>query len=116
MKLRTSAGDVYFNPQQIAHVHLNGERTLLTVRFVNGTNFATELENDADRGLVADFLSELSAEQSGFLSTGNDLLNLRSALWIAVPTDGPIQIRTAENRTHVLQDKDRERIHRILGE
>jgi len=116
MKLKTSTGDMYFNPQLISHVHLSPDQSLLTVHFVNGTNLAVPAETDEERTLLADFLGQLADEQSGFIAIGPEMLNLKSALWVAIPEEGLIQVRSGDNRTHSLQDKDPERVRRVLGE
>jgi len=44
MKLKTSAGEIHFNPQTVSHVHLNADRTLLTVHFTEGTHAGFDAE------------------------------------------------------------------------
>jgi hypothetical protein len=116
MKLKTSTGDVYFNLQLISQVYLSPDRSLLTVHFVNGTIFAAPFETDEDRTHLADFLGQLADERSGFIAVGKELLNLKSALWISIPDEGPIQVRSTDSRSHSLPDEDPERIRRVLGE
>jgi hypothetical protein len=116
MKLKTGAGEIYFNPQTISRIHLSPEHELLTVHFINGTTFASPVETPAERACIADFLGHLTDDQSGFMAIGKELLNLKSALWISIPDHGPIQIRAGDNRNHVLTDEGPERIRRILGE
>jgi hypothetical protein len=115
MKLRTSTGDMYFNPQLISQVHLGPDQSFLTVHFVNGTNFAVPGESDEDRTFLADFLRQLIDERSGFIAVGMEMLNLKSALWVAIPDEGPILVRSGDNRSYSLQD-DPARIRRVLGE
>jgi hypothetical protein len=116
MKLKTASGEVYFNPLVISHMHLNSDRSLLTVHFVNGTHFGFPADTDEERLFFAEFLGKLSDDHSGFVAIGNEVLNLKSALWVAIPDDGPIQIRTADGRARPVDDKDRERICKLLGE
>jgi len=116
MKLKTSSGAMYFNPHLISNVHLNADRSLLTVHFVTGTHFAFPAETDQERIFFAEFLAKLTDEQSGFAAVGNEVLNLKSALWIAIPDDSPIQIRSADGRTRTLDDKERERLAKLLAE
>jgi hypothetical protein len=116
MRLKTNTGEVHFNTQTISHVHLGPDRSMVTVHFVNDTRFGLSMETDDERTVAADLLAKLADEQSGFLPVGNELLNLRSALWILIPDEGPIQVRSADNRTHSLPDVTVERIRQILGE
>jgi hypothetical protein len=116
MKLMTSSGEIHFNPHLIANVHLNSDRSLLTVHFIDGTHFGFPAETDEERTFFAAFLGKLTDEQSGFVATGNEVLNLKSALWISVPDEGPIQVRSGDSRTRTVDDKDRERISKLLAE
>jgi hypothetical protein len=116
MKLKTNDGEVYFNPHLISHVHLSGDQSLLTVHFVNGTAYGISTETHVDSHSVAEFLANLTGQNIGFVATGSEVLNLRSALWIAVPEHGPIQVRSVDNRTRSLNDRDREPIIRFLSE
>jgi hypothetical protein len=106
---------MYFNTQLISQVHLGTDQSFLTVQFVNGTNFAVPGETDEERTFLADFLGQLIDERSGFVAIGKEMLNLKSALWVAIPEEGPILVRSGDNRSHSLQD-DPERIRRLLGE
>ena len=76
MKLKTSSGEFHFNPQTISHVHLNADRTLLTVHFTEGTHQGFEADTDADHVFFAEFLAKLTDESSGFVAIGNEVLNL----------------------------------------
>jgi hypothetical protein len=116
MKLRIKTGEVYFNPQLISRVHLSSDHSSLTVHFVNGTHFISTAETHEERNLVAEFLVRLTEENSGFVSNGDEVLNLKSALWIAISEEGPIQVRSADNCPHSLHDEDAERIRRVMGE
>jgi hypothetical protein len=116
MKLKTSAGEIHFNPQTISHVHLNSDRTLLTVHFIEGTHSGFDAETDADHLYFAEFLQKLTDESSGFVAIGNEVLNLKTALWISIPTDEPIQIRLGDSRTRIVDERDRERLVKLLGE
>ncbi|HET6326073.1 MAG TPA: hypothetical protein VFG04_15455 [Planctomycetaceae bacterium] len=116
MRLKTGSGDVHFNPHLISHVHLNSDRTLLTVHFINGTHSGFAAETEEDRGFTAAFLEQLTAEQSGFVAVGNEVLNLKSALWVAIPDEGPIQIRSGDSRTRSIDEQERERIAKLLAE
>src|SRR5579864_2810915 len=115
MKLKTGSDELYFNPQLISLVHLSSDRTSLTVHFVNGTYLTAPAETDDDRTSMAEFLGKLT-DEIGFLVAGNELLNLKSALWISIPGDGPIQVHSADNRTHSLPNQDPERIRRMLAD
>jgi hypothetical protein len=44
------------------------------------------------------------------------LLNLKSALLVIVPENGPIQVRSEDNRMHALYDVDPERVRRTLSD
>jgi hypothetical protein len=114
MKLKTASGDVYFNPHLISHVHLNTDRSLLTVHFINGTHFGFPADSDEERLFFAEFLGHLTDDSNGFAAVGNEVLNLRAALWISIPEDGPIQIRSADGRARTLDEKDRERIGKLM--
>jgi hypothetical protein len=114
VKLKTAAGEVYLNPQTISRVHLSPDHSMITVHFVIGTVFTSPSGTDQERTAAAAFLAELSKQGSGFLSCGRELLNLRSALWISIPDEGPVQIRWEDNRTHSLFDVDVERVRRTL--
>ena len=116
MKLKTSTGDVYMNPQLISLVHLSPDHSFLIVHFVNGTHFTAPSETDEERTFVAAFLGKLSDESSGFVAIGTELVNLKSALWITIPEEGPIQVHLADNRTHTLRNENLEQIKKILGE
>jgi hypothetical protein len=116
MRLKTSAGEIHFNPQTISHVHLNADRTLLTVHFVEGTHSGFDAESDEDHLFFAEFLGRLTDESSGFVAIGNEVLNLKTALWISIPTDEPIQVRLGDSRTRIVDEKDRERITKLLAE
>lgn len=115
VKLKTATGDMYFNPQTISRVHLSPDQSLLTVHFVNGTVFTSPAATDHERAVVAEFLADLMQEGSGFLSSGRELLNLKSALWISIPFEGPIQVRWEDNRTHSLFAEDPEGVRRTLS-
>ena len=116
MKLQHSSGEMYFNPQLISHVNISPDRSLLTVHFVNGTTYGSTAESDEDRVFAAEFLAKLTEEVGGFLATGNEVLHLKSALWVSIPEDGPIQVRTADNRTRSLEGEDPARVRGALGE
>jgi hypothetical protein len=115
VKLKTATGDMYFNPQTISRVHLSPDHSLLTVHFVNGTVFTSPAGTDHERAVAAEFLAELMQEGSGFLSSGRELLNLKSALWISIPFEGPIQVRWGDNRTHSLFAEDPEGVRSSLS-
>ena len=115
VKLKTATGEVYLNPQAISRVHLSPDHSMVTVHFVNGTVFTSPASTQEERSLVAAFLAELSQEGSGFVSSGRELLNLRSALWISIPQEGPVQVRWGDNRTHSLVDADADRVRRVIG-
>ena len=116
MKLRTSSGEFHFNPQTVSHVHLNADRTLLTVHFIEGTHYGFDAATDADRIYFAEFLAKLTDESSGFIAIGNEVLNLKAALWISIPIEEPIQVRLGDSRTRIVDEKDRERITKLLAE
>jgi hypothetical protein len=116
VKLKTETGEMYFNLPMISRVHLSGDHSLITVHFIKGTPFTLPVETKEDRLRAAEFLSQLTTGDSGFLSSGKELLNLKSALWVTIKDDGPILIRTDDNRTHSLPDEDPARIRRTLGE
>ena len=116
MKLKTSAGEIHFNPQTISHVHLNADRTLLTVHFIEGTHSGFDADTEADNLFFAEFLAKLTDESSGFMAIGNEVLNLKAALWISIPADEAIQIRLGDSRTRMVDEKDRERIVKLLAE
>jgi hypothetical protein len=116
MKLTTGVGEVFFNVQTISHVNLSSDRSLLTVHFVNGTTYGSTAETDEERTAAAEFLGKLTEEGSGFLSVGNEVLNLRSAVWISIPEDGQIQVRTLDNRTRSLDGEDPARVKKVIGD
>ncbi len=116
VKLKTATGEMYFNLPMISRVHLSADHSLITVHFIKGTPFTVPAETKEERARAAEFLSQLTAESSGFLSSGKELLNLKAALWVTIPDDGPILIRTDDNRTHSLPDEDPARIRRTLGD
>jgi hypothetical protein len=116
MRLKTVEGEVYFNPHLVSHVHLSSDQSLLTVHFVNGSAFGASTDTHVETGAVADFLRQLTAETSGFVATGSELLNLKSALWVAIPDDGPVQVRSGDSRTRNLENDDRERIRKLMSE
>ena len=114
VKLRTGTGEVYFNPQMISRVHLSPDHSMITVHFVNGTPFSSPAGTDRERAAVAEFLARLSEEGGGFLSSGRELLNLKSALSVAIPNEGPIQVRWQDNRAHSLTDVDADQVRNAL--
>ena len=116
MKLKTGSGEIYFNPHLIANVHLNSDRSLLTMHFVDGTHMGFPADTDEDRMFAAEFLEKMTAEHPGFVAVENEVLNLKSALWITVPAEGPIQVRSADSRTRSIDEKGRERICKLLAE
>jgi hypothetical protein len=116
MKLKTSTGEVDFNRRLISHVHLSPDHSLLTVHFINGTHFGLAAETDEERVFAGEFLAKLADESSGFISVGNEVLNLKSAMWIAIPIDGPIQVRWADNLTRSFDAEDRDSIRKISAE
>ncbi len=116
MRLKTVDGDVYFNSHLVSHVHLSSDQSLLTVHFVNGSAYGASTETQVETEAVADFLRQLSDEKSGFVASGSELLNLRSALWVAIPEDGPMQIRSSDNRTRNFSNEDRERVRTFMSE
>jgi hypothetical protein len=116
VKLKTATGEMYFNLPMISRVHLSPDHSMITVHFIKGTPFTVPVETKEERTRAAEFLSQLTAENSGFLSSGKELLNLKAALWVTLPDEGPILIRTDDNRTHSLPDEDPDRIRRTLGD
>jgi hypothetical protein len=114
MKLKRASGEIHFNPQTISHLHLNADRTLLTVHFINGTHFGFDAETDEERAFFAEFLGKLTDEPTDFVAIGNEVLNLKTAFWIAIPTEEPIQIRLGDSRTRMVDEKDRERVSKLL--
>jgi hypothetical protein len=116
MRLKTNDGEVFFNPQLVSHVHLSGDQSLLTVHFVNGTAYGISTETHVESTAVAEFLTELTAEKSGFVAVGSEVLNLKSALWIVIPEQGPVQVRSGDNRTRSLDGEDHERVRKLLSE
>lgn len=116
MRLRTVEGEVYFNPHLISHVHLSSDQSLLTVHFVNGSAFGASTDTHVESGAVAEFLQQLTAEGSGFVVTGSELLNLKAALWVAIPDEGPVQMRSSDNRTRNLENEDHERIRKLMAQ
>ncbi len=116
MKIKSGSGMVHFNPHLISHVYLNSDGSLLTVHFVEGSHSGFPVETEEERASAAEFLGKLTDAQSGFVAMGSEVLNLKSALWIAVPAEGPIQIRLGDNRTRFVDEKDRERISKLIAE
>jgi hypothetical protein len=116
VRLKTSTGEVYLNSRTISRVYLSPDHSMITVHFVNGTVFSSPTGTDRERAVVAAFLAELSEEGSGFLSSGRELLNLLSALWVSIPEDGPIQVRWQDNRTHTLVDVDADQVRKTLAD
>src|SRR5580704_13833228 len=110
VRLKTVDGEVYFNSHLVSHLHLSSDRSLLTIHFVNGSAFGASTETQVETEAVADFLHQLSDEKSGFVASGSELLNLRSALWVAIPDEGPMQIRSSDNRTRNFSVDDHERV------
>jgi hypothetical protein len=115
VKLQTSTGEMYFNASLISRVHLSSDHSMITMHFVKGIPFNVPAETAEDRKRAAEFLVQLTAENSGFLASGKELLNLRAALWVTIPDDGPILVRTDDNRTHSLPNEDPEKIRRTLA-
>ena len=116
MKLRTSTGEVYFNPQLISHVHLSPDHSLLTVHFLDRSHFGSTAESDEERTFAAEFVGKLTEVNSGFIAVGHEVLNLKSALWIAIPEEGPIQVCLGNNQTRSLDGGDHERIRTLMEE
>lgn len=116
MRLKNASGELYFNPHLISHVYLSADATLLTVHFVDGSHSGFPVETQEERAFAAAFLEKLTAEPTGFIFIGNEILNLKAALWISLPAEGPSQIRLGDNRTRMIDDKDRERISKLLAE
>ncbi len=116
MKLKTRTGEVYFNTQFISHINLSSDHSLLTIHFANGTASGFSADTDVESTAIADFLQQLSDETSGFVAVGSELLNLKSALWVAIPDDGPIQVRSGDNRTRGLDNEDPARFRKLLEE
>jgi len=116
VKLKTATGEMYFNLPMISRVHLSPDHSLITVHFIRGTPFTVPVNTPEERQRAAAFLSQLSAEDTGFLASGKELLNLKAALWVTVPEEGPVLIRTDDNRTHSLPGEDPNRIRRVLGD
>ena len=116
MKLRTNSGEVYFNPPLISRVHLSPDHSTLTVHFVNGPHFISTAATDEERKLFAEFLVRVSEEDSAFISDGDEVLNLKSALWVAISEEGPIQLRSGDNCPHSLKEEDAQRIRRVMEE
>ena len=114
VKLKTSTGEIYFNLPMISRVHLSPDHTLITVHFIRGTPFTVPADTKEERMRAAEFLSQLTADESGFLASGKELLNLRAALWVTIPDEGPILVRTEDNRTHTIPDQDPGKIRRTL--
>jgi len=114
VKLKTSMGEMYFNLPMISRVHLSPDHSLITVHFIRGTPFTVPVETKEDRARAAEFLLQFTAENSGFLASGKELLNLRAALWVTIPDGGPILIRTDDNRTHSLPDQNPDHIRRTM--
>jgi hypothetical protein len=116
MRLRTSTGEVYFNSQLVSHVHLSPDHSLLSVHFVNGAHFGSSADTEMERTFAAEFLEQLTDEHSGFVVVGNEVLNLKSALSITIPVEGPIHARWADNLARTIDDELRERVAKILAE
>jgi hypothetical protein len=116
MKLKTLAGEFYFNTQYISHINLNSDHTLLTIHFVNGTASGFSADTDIESTAIADFLEQLTDEKSGFVAVGSEMLNLKSALWVALTNDGPIQVRSSDNRTRTFEHEDPARFRKLLEE
>lgn len=116
MRLKTVDGEMYFNPHLISHIHLSSDQSLMTVHFVNGSTFGASTDTHVETGAIADFLQQLTSETGGFLATGSELLNLKSALWVAIPEDGPMQVRSIDNRTRNLEHGDREHVRKLMTE
>lgn len=115
MRLKTVDGEMYFNPHLISHIHLSSDQSLMTVHFVNGSAFGASTDTHVETGAIADFLRQLTAETSGFLATGSEVLNLKSALWVAIPDEGPVQVRSGDNRTRNLENEDPERVRKLMS-
>jgi hypothetical protein len=115
MKLQTHDGEMFFNLQTVTHVHLSADHSQLTVHFFNDTRWGVEARTDAERGFAAEFLMRLTDEQSGFLPLGTEMLNLKSALWVAIPSEGPVQVRSADNRTRTLEGLNPSGVRRVIG-
>ncbi len=116
MKIKTGASETYFNPHLISHVYLNADSSLLTVHFVEGSHSGFPVETEEERASAAEFLKQLTIAPGGFATIGNEVLNLKAALWIAVPDEGPIQIRLGDNRTRMVDEADRERVLKLLAQ
>jgi hypothetical protein len=116
MKLKTSKGETYFNPQLISHVHLSADHSLLTLHFVNGAALGIPADSEADRAGVAEFLGKLAGETSGFATVGSEMLNLKAAFWISIPEEGPAQVRAGDNRIHSVDEAERARVRAVVGE
>jgi hypothetical protein len=116
MKLKTLGGEVYFNTLFISHINLSSDHSLLTIHFVDGTASGYSVGNDVESTAIADFLERISDEKSGFVTTGNEMLNLQSAHWVAIPDEGPIQVRSGDNRTRTLENADPEHFRKQLEE
>lgn len=114
VRLKTSTGEMFFNLPMISRVHLSPDHSMITVHFVKGTPFTVPVDTKEERSRAAEFLSQLTEESSGFLSSGKELLNLRAALWVTIPEEGPILVRTEDNRTHALPNEDPDRIRRTM--
>jgi hypothetical protein len=116
MKIKTGDSETHFNPHLISHVYLNADGSLLTVHFVEGSHSGFAVETEEERASAADFLKQLTVEPGGFAAIGNEVLNLKAALWIAVPDEGPIQIRLGDNRTRFVDEADRELVQKLLAQ
>src|SRR5262245_45307870 len=114
VKLKTATGEVYLNPQTISRVHLSPDHSMITVHFVSGTVFSSPAGTDRERAAVAEFLASLSEAGSGFLSSGRELLNLKSALSVTIPEEGPIQVLWQDKRAHSLSDVDADQVRNAL--
>jgi len=43
VKRQTATGEMYFNPSQIARVHLSSDHSMITVHFLKGFTFSVSL-------------------------------------------------------------------------
>jgi hypothetical protein len=116
MKIKTADSETYFNPHLISHVYLNSDGSLLTVHFVDGSHSGFPVETEEERASAVAFLKQLIVEPGGFATIGHEVLNLKAALWIAVPDEGPIQIRLGDNRTRMVDEADRELVLKRLAQ
>ena len=116
MKLKTGATETHFNPHLISHVYLNVDASLLTVHFVEGAHSGFPVESPAEHASAAEFLKQLTAPACGFVSIGKEVLNLKAALWIEVPEEGPIQIRLGDGRSRIVDEVDRAVVLNLLNQ